>query len=238
LWRLAAAAGIEEVGARAAPYVGGVLKWFVAQVGGVGVLLVEFLLTVILAAAMYANGEHATRRILRFGRRLAGARGENAVQLAGQTIRGVALGVVVTALAQAIFSGLGLLIAGVPFAGVLTGAMLLLSIAQIGVLPVLSCAVAWLYWSGNSTWGTFLLVWTVFAGTMDNFLRPILIRKGADLPLLLVFAGVVGGLLAFGLIGVFVGPVVLAVADALFTAWIDSDGQENETMETRQPGGA
>ena len=68
-----------------------------------------------------------------------------------------------------------------------------------------------------------MLVWTILAGTMDNFLRPILIRKGVDLPLLLVFAGVVGGLLALGLIGIFVGPVVLAVAYTLLTAWIDAD---------------
>ncbi len=223
LWRYVAAAGIEEITARAAPYAGGVIIWFVAQLGGVGVLLVEFLLTIILAAAMYANGEHATARLVRFGRRLAGPGGEKAVFLAGQTIRGVALGVVVTALAQAVFGGLGLVIAGVPFAAVLAGAMLFLSIAQIGVVPVLAAAVAWLYWTGDSAWGTFLLVWTIVAGTMDNFLRPILIKRGADLPLLLVFAGVVGGLLAFGLIGIFVGPVVLAVADALLTAWIDTE---------------
>jgi predicted PurR-regulated permease PerM len=195
---------------------------------------VEFLLTVILAAAMYANGEVTAQRVLRFGRRLAGSGGENAVRLAGQTIRGVALGIVVTALAQTIFAGLGLVIAGVPFAGVLTAAMLLLSIAQIGVIPVLGCAVAWLYWSGDSAWGTFLLVWTIVAATMDNFLRPILIRRGADLPLLLIFAGVVGGLLAFGLIGIFVGPVVLAVADALLTAWIDRGAIDDETVEQRE----
>jgi len=228
LWRDLAAAGIQEIGPKAAPYAGGVLRWFATQVGSVGVLLVEFLLTVILAAAMYGNGERATERILRFGRRLAGPGGEDAVRLAGQTIRGVALGVVVTALTQAIFSGLGLVIAGIPFAGALTGVMLLLSIAQIGVVPVLGSAVAWLYWTGDSTWGTFLLVWTILAATMDNFLRPILIKKGADLPLLLVFAGVIGGLLAFGLIGIFVGPVVLAVADTLLTAWIDSDGPNNQ----------
>jgi predicted PurR-regulated permease PerM len=223
LWKRIAAVGLQEVTAKAAPYVGGVIIWFAAQLGGIGVLLVEFLLTVLLAAAMYANGERATQRLLRFGRRLAGQGGENAVVLAGQTIRGVALGVVVTALAQTVFSGLGLVIAGVPFAGILTAVMLLLSIAQIGVVPVLGCAVAWLYWTGESAWGTFMLVWTILAGTMDNFLRPILIRKGVDLPLLLVFAGVVGGLLAFGLIGIFVGPVVLAVADALLNAWIDAD---------------
>jgi predicted PurR-regulated permease PerM len=231
LWRYAAAAGFLEIGAKAAPYVGGVVKWFVAQVGGVGVLLVEFLLTVILAAAMYANGESASERIMRFGRRLAGERGENAVHLAGQTIRGVALGVVVTALVQAVFGGLGLLIAGVPFAGVLTGAMLLLAIAQIGVVPVLGAATAWLYWNDQTAWGTFMLVWTIVAGTMDNFLRPILIKKGANLPLLLVFAGVIGGLLSFGLIGIFVGPVILAVADALLTTWIDSDLKKDQASE-------
>jgi predicted PurR-regulated permease PerM len=231
LWEYVGAAGIQEVTTKAAPYAGSVIKWFATQLGSVGVLLVEFLLTVILAAAMYANGEHATARLVRFGWRLAGQGGENAVFLAGQTIRGVALGVVVTALAQAVFGGLGLAIAGVPFAGVLTGVMLFLSIAQIGVIPVLGSAVAWLYWTGNSAWGTFLLVWTIVAGTMDNFLRPILIKKGADLPLLLVFAGVVGGLIAFGLIGIFVGPVILAVAEKLLAAWIDSDSRGDEASE-------
>jgi predicted PurR-regulated permease PerM len=187
---------------------------------------VEFLLTVVLAAAMYVKGEVATLRLLRFGRRLAGSGGENAVFLAGQTIRGVALGIVVTACAQSVVGGLGLVIAGVPFASLLTAAMLLLAIAQIGVIPVLGAAAAWLYWSGNSTWGTFMLVWTILAGTMDNFLRPILIKRGADLPLLLIFAGVVGGLLSFGLIGIFIGPVVLAVADALLRAWIDRADDE------------
>jgi predicted PurR-regulated permease PerM len=231
LWERVAAVGIQEVTAGAAPYAGGVIIWFAAQVGSIGVLLVEFLLTVILAAALYANGEHATARLVRFGRRLAGPGGENAVLLAGQTIRGVALGLVVTALAQTVWGGLGLMFAGVPFAGILTAVMLLLCIAQIGVVPVLGSAVAWLYWAGHSAWGTFLLVWMIVATTMDNFLRPILIKQGADLPLLLVFAGVVGGLLAFGLIGIFVGPVVLAVADVLLKAWIDGDPKEAETTE-------
>ena len=234
LWERVAAAGIQEATVRAAPYAGIFIKWFVAQLGNIGVLLIEFLLTVILAGAMYANGELATQRLIRFGRRLAGSGGENAVFLAAQTIRGVALGIVVTALAQSVFGGLGLMIAGVPFAGVLTGVMLFLSIAQIGAVPILAAAVAWLYWTDESTWGTLMLVWTIIAGAMDNFLRPILIRKGADLPLLLVFAGVVGGLIAFGLIGIFVGPVILAVADKLLMAWIEGDVQKDETSDPQK----
>jgi len=82
-------------------------------------------------------------------------------------------------------------------------------------------AVIWLYWSGETAWATVLLVWSLIVITMDNVLRPLLIKRGADLPLLLIFAGVIGGLLAFGLVGIFVGPVVLAVAYTLLEAWID-----------------
>ena len=78
----------------------------------------------------------------------------------------------------------------------------------------------WLYWTGDATWGTVLLVWTVLVGAMDNVLRPILIKRGADLPLLLIFAGVIGGLVGFGIIGLFVGPVVLAVTYRLLEAWV------------------
>ena len=91
-------------------------------------------------------------------------------------------------------------------------------------------AVAWLYWTGDNVWGTVLLVWTLFVGTLDNFLRPYLIKMGADLPLLLIFAGVVGGLVSFGLVGIFVGPVVLAVTFTLLESWV------NEIDEAGAPG--
>jgi predicted PurR-regulated permease PerM len=133
----------------------------------------------------------------------------------------VALGVVVTALIQAVIGGLGLFIARVPFAAVLTAVMFMCTVAQIGPLPILVPAVAWLYWSGSPAWGTFLLVVTVVAATVDNFIRPFLIKRGADLPILLIFAGVIGGLIGFGLIGIFVGPVVLAVTYTLLRAWIE-----------------
>lgn len=230
IWEKVAAVGIRDIAAKIGPYVGGMIKWFVAQVGGFGMLLVEFLLTVIFAAILYANGEAAANRVLRFGLRLAGPRGENAVRLAGQAVRGVALGIVVTALAQSILGGMGLVIAGVPFAAIFTAVMFMLAISQIGVIPVLGPATLWLFWNGSSGRGAFLLVCTIIVGTMDNFLRPMLIKKGADLPLLLIFAGVVGGLVAFGLIGLFVGPVVLAVAHKLLEAWVEEEGNGPPTL--------
>jgi predicted PurR-regulated permease PerM len=224
VWEKTAREGIQEIAATIGPYAGDLIKWFVAQVGGFGKLLVEFLLTVLIAAILYANGEAAADRVLCFGRRLAGLHGENAVRLAGQAVRGVSLGIVVTALAQSVLGGLGLLIAGVPFAAILTAVMLILSISQIGVVPVLGLATLWLFWNGSTGMGIFLLVYTLIVGTLDNVLRPILIKRGADLPLLLIFIGVVGGLMSFGLIGLFVGPVVLAVAHKLLDAWMEGDG--------------
>jgi predicted PurR-regulated permease PerM len=214
---------------RLSPYLGGIVRWLAGQIGGLGMLLAQIALTVIVAAVLYATGESAAAIALRFGSRLAGERGEQAVRLAGQAIRGVALGVVVTALVQALAGGIGLAIVGVPFAVVLTAVMFLSAIVQVGVAPVLLPAVAWLYWTGSATSGTVLLVWTMLVFPIDNILRPVLIKYGVDLPMLLVIAGVVGGLLAFGLIGIFVGPVVLAVAYTLFTAWINEDGAISRT---------
>jgi len=230
-WEKAALVGLQEFVKKLAPFGGAAIRWFVTEVGSFGALVLQFLLTVVLAALLYARGEHAASWIKRFGRRLAGARGEHSIRLAGLAVRGVALGVVVTALVQSILGGVGLAVAGVPFATVLTAVMFMLAVAQIGPLLVLGPSVAWLYWNGSTGWGTFLLIWALVVGLMDNFLRPFLIKKGADLSLVLIFAGVVGGLAAFGLIGIFVGPVVLAVAQTLLSAWV-----EEQTVEVELPG--
>jgi predicted PurR-regulated permease PerM len=232
LWEQAAATGSVGLLSKLAPYGDDIAKWFVSQAGSVGMVFVQFLLTVVLAALMYSDGERAALAVRRFGRRLAGVHGDNAVILAGQAIRGVALGVGITALVQSGLGGIGLAIAGVPFASLLTAVMLLLCIAQLGPSLVLFPAVAWLYWSGETGWGTFLLLWSLVVGTMDNFLRPVLIKRGADLPLLLIFAGVIGGLLAFGLIGIFVGPVVLAVAYTLVVEWIKLGEAEAKAVDS------
>jgi len=217
-WQEIAAAGPEELSARLFPYARTVVAWFAGQVGGVGLMLVDFLLTVVIAAILYANGEVVASS--RFARRLAGPQGEGAVHLAAQAVRAVALGVVVTALVQSCVGGIGLAVVGVPFAAILAAVMFVLGVAQLGPAPVLIPAVAWVYWNYGVVWGTVLLVWAVVVGVMDNVLRPLLIKRGADLPLLLIFAGVLGGLVAFGVIGLFIGPVVLAVAYTMLVVWV------------------
>ena len=227
-WADVATTGIEAYAARLAPYAKTGTEWFIGKAGNFGLLFLQFLLTAVIAAILYAGGESVADWMKRFGRRLAGERGTDVVVLAGQAIRGVALGVVVTAVVQSALGGIGLALAGVPMAAVLTVVMFMLCIAQLGVFLVLLPAVAWLYWSGDSGWGTFLLVWTVVVGSLDNVLRPYLIKKGADLPLLLIFAGVIGGMITIGLVGIFVGPVVLAVAYTLLDAWVGDDRRNVE----------
>ena len=219
-WQQLAATAPEELAARIAPYARAFAVWFAGRVGGIGLLLVQFLLTVIMAALLYANGEATARGAAHFARRLAGPQGENALHLAGQAIRGVALGVVVTAIVQTTAAGLGLLIVGVPFAAILTAVIFMLCIAQVGPALVLIPVVIGVYSTRGGVWGTGFLLWAIFCSTFDNLLRPMLIKRGADLPLLLIFSGVIGGLIAFGVIGLFIGPVVLAVAYTLSVAWV------------------
>lgn len=219
-WHQIAVAGSAAVIAFVKPYAGASLAWVAAKAGGLGMLMVQFLLMVVLSAILYSQGEEAVRRVRGFCRRLAGEAGDKVVTLAGQAIRGVALGIVVTALVQSVLGLFGLWVSGVPYAAVLGAVMFFCCLVQIGPLLVLLPAVGWLFWSGDTGWGIALAVWTLIVGSLDNVLRPWLIRKGADLPLLLIFAGVIGGLFAFGLIGLFVGPVLLAVTYTLLDAWI------------------
>jgi len=220
-WNDFAGTGFGELAGHLQPYTRDIGRWLVAEAGALGLLLVQGALIVVICALLYANGEAWAAWLLKLGHRLGGGRGGAAVVLAGQAIRGVALGVVVTAFLQAVLGGLGLLAAGVPLAGALTALMFVMCIAQLGPSLVLGGAVAWLYLTGSSGWAVALLAWSVAVVLMDNFVRPLLIRRSARLPLLLIFAGVVGGMLGFGLVGIFVGPVVLAVAYTLLNAWME-----------------
>lgn len=234
-WERLAVSGAPEIAAKLEPYARDVTRWVVAEAGTLGLVFVQGLLIVILSAVLYAGGESWGGWMVAFGQRLAGDRGEQAVVLASRAIRGVALGVVLTALIQSALGGVGLALAGVPFAGVLTAIMFVLCIAQIGPLLVMAGATAWLFANDATGWGSVMVVWTILVAILDNFLRPVLIRRGADLPLLLIFAGVIGGLLAFGIIGLFIGPVVLAVTYTLVDTWVRG-GPEGAVSVAPGPG--
>jgi len=177
----------------------------------------------VFSAILYARGEKAAGWCVRFGRRLAGPRGEEVAVLGARAVRSVALGVVVTAIAQTLVVGIGFALTGVPQAGLLSAIVLLLCVAQLGPGLVAIPATIWLFWTGATIAGIFMAIFTIVSLLMDNILRPILIKRGADLPLVLILLGVIGGLLAFGLLGLFLGPVILAVAYTLLQHWVDED---------------
>jgi predicted PurR-regulated permease PerM len=222
-WQALATAGPQALIEASRPYVRSTATWAVSITGGLGMIIVHFLVITLITAILYSRGELAAKGVLMFARRIGQEHGEQAVRLAGQAVRGVALGVIVTALAQALLAGLGLWITGVPHAGLLLAVSFVLGVTQIGPLPVLVPAIIWLYWSGSTAWAIALLVWTLLVSPLDNILRPVLIRRGVQLPLLLIIVGVIGGLIAFGVVGLFVGPVILAVTYTLLQSWIRDD---------------
>lgn len=226
VWRENAATG--EFGAKLSSSARATGAWFVDKIGDLGAVVVQLLLTVVIAAILYAKGETAARGVTRFAQAIGGERGQDSVVLAGKAIRGVALGVGVTAVVQAIAGGIGIGAAGVPYVGVLTAVMFILALAQIGAVPVMVGATIWVFVQGDTGWGIFLIVWTILVGGLDNVLRPLLIKKGVDLPLMLIMIGVIGGLVAFGMVGIFIGPTVLAVTYQLLVSW---------TLEASNPRG-
>ena len=228
-WEHLAAFSPEEISKILSPHASKLVAWFVNQAGNFTGVVLHFLLSIAIAAVLYANGETAAGGIRKFARRLAGQTGDEAATLSAKAIRGVALGVVVTALVQSSLAGLGLFVAGVPAAGLLAAVTLMLCIAQIGPILVMVPAAIWLFHSGHTLSGSLFAIWAIPVCIMDNFLRPVLIRKGADLPMLLIITGVIGGLVGFGIIGLFIGPVILAVTYTLLREWVSRDQSSGPT---------
>jgi predicted PurR-regulated permease PerM len=220
-WDEIATGGRDGLIEAARPYMGAAAQWAISVTGGIGIVAVNILLTVILVAILYSQGETAARGALAFGFRLGGERGKEVMTLAAQAVRSVALGVVVTALVQSVLAGLALWICGIPKPAVFAALVFMLGIAQLGPLPIMVPAIGWLFWTDHPGWGTVLIVLAIPIGALDNVLRPILIRRGVQLPMLLIIAGVIGGLIGFGVMGLFVGPVLLAASYTLAKSWVN-----------------
>ena len=227
-WKQIASQGPEGVTAQALPYARLFIRWLAAQIGGAGAMMLQFLLTVIICGVLYSHGETAARGVQKFAIRLAGSNGNRAVLLAASSIRGVAIGIVVTAIVQVLIAGTGLVIASIPGALLLSAVIFFLCLAQLGPALVMVPAVVWEFYTGSKLSGFILLGFALVSQIIDNIIRPILIRKGADLPLLLIFTGVIGGMISMGIMGIFLGPVILAVAYNLLKEWVENPLEPDE----------
>lgn len=186
----------------------------------IGQGLLELTLVVFIAFFFYRDGNKLATHLSRLAEKIAGDLGERMLQLSRSTIMGVMIGIVGTAAAQALIALIGFLIAGVPAALLLSAATFFLSMVPVGPPLIWGGAAWWLYSQGETGWAIFMVIWGAgIISSVDNFLKPILISRTASLPILLIALGVFGGILAFGFVGIFLGPVILALALTLVESW-------------------
>jgi predicted PurR-regulated permease PerM len=185
-----------------------------------GIGIIKFLASIVLAGFLFAPAPTLISTVNKFVRRLNPTRGEDFVNLAGATIRSVSRGVIGISVLQALLAGIGLMIAGVPYTSLITFAVLISGIIQIGPTIILLPVVIWGWTTMETTTALLLTIYLVPVNLLDNFLRPIVMGRGLKTPILVILVGVIGGTLAYGITGLFLGPIVLAVIWELFLAWI------------------
>jgi predicted PurR-regulated permease PerM len=205
--------------------------WLLLRVEGIAGSLAAILVGVVVAGFLYAPGPRLQRAVRRFAQRISGNHGSVFVDLTAATIRNVARGVIGVAMIQTVLIGIGFIVVHVPGAGLLALATLVLCIVQVGALPVVLPVLAWAWLTRETTPALLLTLYLVPCALADNLLKPMLMGKGLAVPTAVILIGVIGGTLAFGLIGLFLGPVVLAVLYDLALFWLAEDDR------TEDPGG-
>ncbi len=208
---------------RALPEIKIGLHWLgrSAAGAGAGMGFLQFVFAIAIAGMLLAHESAAQRTTLTIARRLAGARGVEFAQLATATIRSVTRGILRVALIQAILAGLGWLEAGVPAAELWALLALLLSVVQIGIFPLAIPILIYCFATADTLTFVLLLIWTLFVGSIDNVLKPILLGRGVEVPMAVIFVGAISGFLSAGIIGLFIGAMVLVLGYKLFLAWLD-----------------
>lgn len=217
------------------PYLGQVGNWLLARSAQIGGGILELTLSLVFVFFFYRDGPRLAMFVHRLLERLIGDRAGYYIELVAGTVQRVVNGVIGTAAAQALLALIGFWIAGVPGALVLGIVTFLLSLIPMGPPLIWIPATAWLAWKGDYTYAVFLGVWGTFIiSGVDNVLKPYLISRGGNLPLVIVLLGVFGGLIAFGFIGLFIGPTLLAVAYSLLTDWSATQAQVRREDKTGQ----
>jgi predicted PurR-regulated permease PerM len=225
-------AALRDVAPHLKPLAGPVLGF----AGSAGLGTLKFVVSVALSGFLFLYGPGLLAATRSIQARLVAQRSQDFVALAGLTIRTVSQGVIGVAILQSLLAGIGLKLAGVPHAGVLAFAVLILAILQIGSAIVLIPVIIWIWATKDFTVALPLTIYLLIVGLADNVLKPILMGRGLSTPMLVIFIGVLGGMLAHGIVGLFVGPIILAVAWELMMAWIREDEAGKALPDAEQRG--
>jgi len=196
------------------------LTWFLSALTNAGLAVLMFFVSIIISGAFLVFGDSGANATRRIAVRLMGEQGMETVANAEVTIRNVARGILGVAFIQAFLAGLGFLVAGIPGAGLWALISFVLAIVQIGVGPVVIGVLIYAFLKMSLTTAILLAVWSILPLLADNILKPILLGRGAPVPMLVIFLGAIGGFISFGIIGLFVGAVVLSLGYNLFLAWL------------------
>jgi predicted PurR-regulated permease PerM len=222
LWNRASS-NIRAVLSEAAPYLKPVATALLAFAGSAGVGTLKFLLSVALAGFLFPYGPQLVAAGRSFLSRIVPEQSEQFLSLAGATIRAVSQGVIGVAIVQSLLAGIGFKLAGIPSAGLLAFAVMILAIIQIGAAVVLLPVIIWIWMDKDFTTALLLTLYMVLVGVLDNVLKPLVMGRGLTTPTLVIFIGVIGGTLAHGIVGLFIGPIILSLAWELTAAWIRTD---------------
>lgn len=209
--------------------------WVLAAATNFGFTLVQFLFAIVVAGVLFATSEKCTHAATALCNRLDSRKGSEFLSTSTTTIRNVAKGILGVAFIQALLTGIGMGIAGVPAAGLWALLSLILGIIQIGVAPVLIGATIYLFSTAATVTASLFILWSLLVIPLDNILKPLLLGKGAPVPTLIIFLGALGGFLKFSLIGLFVGAVILSLAYKLLLIWLNLEEYPGGAMAAHEP---
>ncbi len=196
-------------------------RWLLSSVAGLGMSVVQFVISIIIAGVFLAMAEGGKGAAVRVATRFAGDRGAALTTMTEKTIRSVAIGVVGIALIQSAMGGIGMALAGVPAAGLWALLILILAVIQLPPLLVLGPVAIYVFSSASTVTAVLFLIWAIIVSGSDTFLKPLFLGRGVDVPMLVVLLGAIGGMMLSGIIGLFLGAVILAIAYQLFIAWLE-----------------
>ncbi len=224
LWNLAST-NIDAAIKQVEPQLKDATAKLISAAAGIGGGVLQSIISLIIAGAFLATADAGKRAAQTVFTRLVGDQGEALTDLAGATIRSVVQGVLGVAMIQALASGLGLMLVGVPAAGLWALMVLVLAIIQLPPILVLGPVAVYVFSSSSTTVAVSFLIWAIVISGSDTFLKPMLLGRGLDVPMLVILLGAIGGMILSGIIGLFVGAVVLAVGYKLFQAWLVDSAQ-------------
>ena len=227
LWSQASRS-LEPLAVKFAPQLRAAAMWLVGATVGTGLAIVQSLLSIIIAGVMLMGASGGAQVATTLSRRLAGASGDRFIQMAAMTIRSVAVGIVGVAIIQASLIAIGLLVAGVPHAGVWALLCLILAVLQLPPLLVVAPIIVYVFSNASTPVAVVFMLWQIVASSSDTFLKPILLARGVEVPMLVIFLGAIGGFMSSGFIGLFLGAVVLSLGYELAREWIREEVEASE----------